>query len=254
MEAPLNWLREQVNGWEQSALGIFRLRSSQEEWPIRADGPEELKEQLMRRGHLLPLPTEPAALANLIEIELREHIVTAADLSLGVDVRLGTERSYPDLELSGESFGEDRYAADIKCARRAKSGKSLQSRIALYTGNTYFLWPQLKFSGILRPFNDYASHLAIVVIYDFHKDRPERISNLQLVVHESWRIASTKRASATREYIGSIQDIEKLLAGQGEFDSVEEFVAYWRAPARSWKRSPEAEKLLRRIVEGRLKK
>lgn len=254
MESPLNWLREQVNGWEQSALGIFRLRSSQEQWPIRAAGPEELKEQLMRKGHLLPLPTEPAALANLIEIELREHLVTAAGLSSGVEIRLGTERSYPDLELSGEAFGEDCYAADIKCARRAKSGKSLQSRIALYTGNTYFLWPQLNFSGILRPFDDYAAHLAIVVIYDFHKDRPERISNLQLMVHESWQIASTKRASATREYIGSIQDIENLQAGQGEFDSVEEFEAYWRAPARSWKKSPEAEKLLRRVVEGRLQK
>lgn len=251
MDSPLIWLRDQVNGWEQSALGIFRLRGGQEQWPVRAEGPEELKEQLMERGHLLPLPTEPAALANLIEIELREHLVTASGTSSGVEIRLGTERSYPDLELSGKAFGEYRFAADIKCARRAKSGKSLQSRIALYTGNTYFLWPQLKFSGILRPFDDYASHMAIVVIYDFHKDRPERISDLQLVVHESWRIASTKRASATREYIGSIQDIEKLHAGQGEFDSVEEFEAYWRAPARSWKKSPEAEKLLRRAIEGR---
>lgn len=87
-------------------------------------------------------------------------------------------------------------------------------------------------------------------MYDFHKDRPERISNLQLVVHESWRIASTKRASATREYIGSVQKIEQLVAGEGEFDSVEDFEAYWRAPARSWKKSPEAEKLLRRAIEG----
>ena len=250
MAAPLDWLRHQVNGWEQSALGIFRLRSGQEQWPVQAAGPEELKEQLTQRGHLLPLPTEPAALANLIEIELREHLVAAAEAAPGVEIRVGTERSYPDLELSGPSFGGDCFAADIKCARRAKSGTSLQSRIALYTGNTYFLWPQLKFSGILRPFDDYARHLAIVAIYNFHKDRPERISDLQLVVHESWRIASTKRASATREYIGSVQNIEQLVAGHGEFSSVDEFESYWRAPARNWKKSPEAEKLLRRAIEG----
>lgn len=250
MGSPLDWLRDQVDGWEQSALGIFRLRGGQEQWPVQAEGPDELKEQLAQRGHLLPLPTEPAALANLIEIELREHLVAAAESAPGVEIRVGTERSYPDLELSGSAFGNGCYAADIKCARRAKSKTSLQSRIALYTGNTYFLWPSLKFSGILRPFDDYAGHLAIVAIYDFHKDRPERISDLNLVAHESWRLASTKRASATREYIGSVQDIDRLVAGQGDFESLEEFETYWRAPARNWKKSPEAEKLLRRALEG----
>ncbi len=250
MGSPLDWLRDQVNGWEQSALGIFRLKSGQEQWPVQAVGPDELKEQLLQRGHLLPLPTEPAALANLIEIELREHLVAAAVGTPGVQIRLGTERSYPDLELSGEAFEDGCYAADIKCARRAKSGTALQSRIALYTGNTYFLWPTLKFSGILRPFDDYAGHLAVLAIYDFHKDQPERISGLQMIVHESWRIASTKRASATREYIGSVQGIEQLVAGRGEFASAEEFEAYWRAPARNWKKSPEAEKLLRRAIDG----
>ena len=250
MASPLDWIRHQIDGWEQSALGIFRLRSGQEQWPVQAAGPEELKEQLTQRGHLLPLPTEPAALANLVEIELREHLVMAAESTPGVEIRLGTERSYPDLELSGSAFGNGVYAADIKCARRAKSRNSLQSRIALYTGNTYFLWPSLKFSGILRPFDDYAGHLAIVAIYDFHKDRPERISDLKLVVHETWCLASTKRASATREYIGSVQGIEQLMAGRGEFSSVDKFEAYWRASARNWKKSPEAEKLLRRAIEG----
>ena len=248
--SPIEWLRDQVGDWEQSAIGIFRLRSGQERWPLNAADPQELKEQLLQRGHLLPLPTEPAALANLIEIELREHLVAAAEATRGLEIRLGTERSYPDLEIGGSAIGDRCFAADIKCARRAKSGRSLQNRIALYTGNTYFLWPQLKFSGILRPFNDYDGHLAIVAIYDFHKDRPERISNLRLVVHESWRIASTKRASATREYIGSVQAIEQIETGQGEFESAEEFESYWRAPARNWKKSPEAEKLLRRAIDG----
>ncbi|WP_419847267.1 type II restriction endonuclease [Candidatus Poriferisocius sp.] len=249
MGSPLDWLRDQVNGWEQSALGIFRLRSGQEQWPVQAAGPEDLKEQLLQRGHLLPLPTEPAALANLIEIELREHLVTAAAGTPGVEIRLGTERSYPDLELSGPAFGDRCYAVDIKCARRAKSGTSLQNRIALYTGNTYFLWPTLNFSGILRPFDDYAEHFAVVAIYNFLKSRPERISDLQMIVHESWRIASTKRASATREYIGSVQSIGQLTAGEGEFRTVEAFETYWRASSRNWKKSPEAEKLLRRAID-----
>lgn len=49
---------------------------------------------------------------------------------------------------TGEAFGPGVRAVDIKCARRNKSGRGLNNRIALYTGNTYFLWPQLKFSGM----------------------------------------------------------------------------------------------------------
>ena len=164
-------------------------------------------------------------------------------------MRIGTQRSFPDLEFSGPAFGNGVRAADIKCARRRKSGKALQSRIALYTGNTYFLWPQLKFSGILRPFSEYEELLSIVAVYDFRPDLPERITNLEVITHETWRIASRKRASATREYIGSVQDIGQLTAGEGEFESAEEFYRYWRSTTRDWKKSPEAEKLLRRALE-----
>lgn len=231
-------------------MGVFRQAGLFERWPIHADGPLELRAELTDRGHLLPLPTEPAALANLIEIEVRTHLDAVAASTEGAELRIGTERSYPDLEFSGPAFGDGHRAVDIKCARRRASGTALQSRIALYTGNTYFLWPQLKFSGILRPFGDYEELLSIVVIYDFRPDLPERISNVEVIAHDTWRLGSTKRASATREYIGSIQDIARLRAGDGEFESADEFYAFWRSSARAWKKSPEAEKLIRRALDG----
>lgn len=46
-------------------------------WPLQADSAEELREKLVDLGHLLPLPSEPAALANVIEIEFRQHLVQA---------------------------------------------------------------------------------------------------------------------------------------------------------------------------------
>ena len=233
MASPLlNWIREQTAGWEPSAVGVFRQSGRNERWPIHAGDATELRETLTDRGHLLPLPTEPAALANLLEIELTTHLGAAILGTDGAEIRVGTQRSFPDLEFSGPAFGDGVRAADIKCARRRKSGKALQSRIALYTGNTYFLWPQLKFSGILRPFSEYEELLSIVAIYDFRPDLPERIANLQVITHETWRIASRKRASATREYIGSVQDIDQLVAGNGEFASSEEFYGFWRSTAR----------------------
>lgn len=246
--ALLEWLREHTNAWAPSIVGVFR-EDALHGWPVSAGSASELRQLLVDTGHLLPLPSEPAALANVMEIELRKHLLEAALLTPGAEASEGTERSYPDLEFSGEAFGGGLRAVDIKCARR-KTPNTLNNRIALYTGNTYFLWPSLKFSGILRPFGEYQELISIVVIYTFKPELPERIADVEVVVHESWRIGSKARASATREYIGSVQTIADLIAGRGEFQSAKEFYDYWRHSARRWKKSPEAERLLRRALDN----
>jgi len=243
-----------VVGWKPSIVGVFK-EDAEHDWPIVADSASELRETLTRAGHLLPLPSEPAALANVMEIELRRHLCEAAAGVNGVSILEGTERSFPDLEFGGEAFGGGVHAVDIKCARikplKGKEPTSLNNRIALYTGNTYFLWPELKFSGILRPFADYEEQLSIVVLYRFDPALPERITDVRVVAHETWRIGSKARASATREYIGSVQRIEEIVDGRGEFESAKEFYDFWRSSARKWKKSPEAERLLRSELERR---
>lgn len=251
----LEWLREQTAGWKPSIVGVFR-EDAPHDWPISATSAEELRVQLTEYGHLLPLPSEPAALANVMEIELRQHLAEAIAEVADAAVVDGTERSYPDLEFTGGAFGGGFRAVDIKCARRKvpKSGAPatmLNNRIALYTGNTYFLWPQLKFGGIMRPFEQYEELISIVVIYTFEPDLPERIADVGVAVHETWRIASKSRASATREYIGSVQNIQQLTSGTGDFESSDDFYAFWRHTARNWKKSPEAEKLLRSALRDR---
>jgi hypothetical protein len=215
----------------------------------------ELRELLTDRGNLLPLPSEPASLANVMEIELKQHLVTVLAEIPSVAARVGTERSFPDLEFSGGPFGEGVHAVDIKCARRRVSLRAshqsdlLKNRIALYTGNTYFKWPDLKFSGILRPFGEYVEKVSVVVIYTFDSSRPERVTDVEVVAHPTWMIASRSRASTTREYIGSVQNVTALRAGQGEFESEQQFYDYWRHSTRRWKQSPEAEKLLRSALQ-----
>lgn len=250
MASPLlDWLRQHTAAWKPSIVGVFR-EDALHDWPLSANSAPDLRHQLTETGHLLPLPSEPAALANVMEIELRRHLLEAALLTPGALAAEGTERSYPDLEFSGPLFGGGFRAVDIKCARRKTPGR-LNNRIALYTGNTYFLWPQLKFSGILRPFGEYQELISIVVIYTFEPSRPERIADVQVVAHETWQIGSKSRASATREYIGSVQTIEDLVAGRGEFSSSDEFYAHWRHSMRKWKKSPEAERLLRLALDAR---
>jgi hypothetical protein len=117
---------------------------------------------------------------------------------------------------------------DVKVARRASSGRRTQSRITLYTGNTYFRYPQLHWSGTFRPFDDYESHVDLIGIYTLDRDSKARISDLEVIVAEPWRIASRQRSSTTREYIGAVQSIDDLRQGRGEFDSEEEFYKFWR--------------------------
>jgi hypothetical protein len=198
VSALLDWLRDTVSDWKPSAVGVFRKEAAHD-WPISASTSEDLREKLTHTGHLMPLPSEPAALANVMETELRSYLVNAANKNAEFTMREGTQRSYPDLEFTYPDRIDSASAVDIKCARR-KTATRLNNAITLYTGNTWFLWPQLKFGGILRPFSEYQEHLALLVLYDYDSTLPERIKNVTVVIHETWKIASKSRSSSTREY------------------------------------------------------
>jgi len=172
-------------------------------------------------------------LANVLEVSLIEFLFQELANVPGAAPQRGTERGYPDIEITGPAFGDVPHAIDIKAARRkvGASGRvsvNTQSRITLYTGNTYFRYPQLKWAGTFRPFQDYGSHLSLIAIYTLNEESDARIDDLTLIAHETWRIASKKRSSKTREYIGAVMAITDLKAGQGEFQTEEAFYAYWR--------------------------
>jgi Restriction endonuclease EcoRV len=230
--AAQQWLREQCAEYEFDLAGVFKF-GGHLSWPIAAADVTALAELLSEGGHILPLPQEPAALANVLEVSIVDFLMERANAVEGVTVLRGTERGYPDLELSGPRFGGGFYAVDVKVARRkvTKAGKPTnltQSRITLYTGNTYFRYPQLHWPGTFRPFNEYTSHLDLIGIYTLNYTSLARVEELELIVHEPWAIASKQRSSTTREYIGAVQHIDALREGRGEFDSREAFYSYWR--------------------------
>jgi hypothetical protein len=224
----ISLLREVFAEYAMTPRAVFQagLRPN---WPLVAGSDEELERQLSELGNFVPLPKEPAALANVIEVSLIDFLFARIQNEPGVRLARGTERAYPDLELSGERFGGEFFALDVKVARRARNRKQTQSRITLYTGNTYFRYPQLPWSGTtFRPFGEYAAHVDIIALYTFAEEELSRISDLEIIVHEAWRIASKQRSSTTREYIGAVMSIDDLRVGRGEFVSTEEFYAFWK--------------------------
>jgi hypothetical protein len=242
------WLEEQCADFRFDVGGVFQRTSDESWWPLEATGPTELEERLERGGHLLPLPKEPAALANVLEVSIVDFLVARTERLEGAEVQRGNERGYPDLEFSGPAFGDGFYAVDVKAARRAANGRQTQSRITLYTGNTYFKWPDLHWPGTFRPFSHYATHLDLIMIYTLNPETNARVEDLEIIVQQPWRIASRDRSSTTREYIGAVNSIDALRSGQGAFASPAEFYFYWRKFP--FKVSPQVQTQLQRLLKA----
>lgn len=226
------WLRSTCAEYRYDLRGVYRSSGSHD-WPLVAGDADELEERLAGGGHLLPLPKEPAALANVLEVSVVDFILARLFEVPLAEGRRGGERTYPDVEIGGEWFGGGFHAVDVKIARRGKPtrkgpNQNTQSRVTLYTGNTYFRYPTVHWPGTFRPFNEYASHLDVVGVYTLNPDSASRVEDLELIVQPPWKIASRQWSSTTREYIGGVVRIDDLRHGRGEFESPEQFYAYWR--------------------------
>jgi hypothetical protein len=243
----IDWLRDTCAAYAVEPIAIFR-RAEGIAWPLTIADESALMAALDRGGYFLPLPTEPAALANVIEVSLVNFLISKLNAMPDVKAVRGTERGYPDVEVSGEAFGGSHHAVDIKVARRAANGKSTQSRITLYTGNTFFMYPSLHWPGTFRRFGDYASHVDVLAIYTLNRKTNSRIDNFELIVQEPWRIASQQRSSTTREYLGAVKSLDDLRNGRGEFKTEAEFYRFWRG--HNFKIGKVVQKQLQRLLSA----
>jgi hypothetical protein len=144
-------------------------------------------------------------------------------------VVIGKPREYPQLTLFGGEIGEKKIAIDVKSARKLTSTRTTRMSLGSYAG--YFRYPNKKMRGCVFPYGEYKEHWIIGVLYTWHPGRPseELISDVEVIINEKWRIASKHTATGDTAAIGSINDLNKLRAGLGEFKSEEEFEAYWRS-------------------------
>lgn len=135
-------------------------------------------------------------------------------------------RSYPDALLEGGKIGDKMVAIDVKTGRRYgnKTGFTLGS----YWG--YFRNPDKKMGGCGIPYGKIHEHWIVGFIYDWNEDADtlHMVSNIDVIIHEKWRIASKRTGTGTTTAIGSISNIDDLKNGKGIFKSEREFLQYWR--------------------------
>jgi hypothetical protein len=191
-----------------------------------------------KSGKIIPLNLEPGTLGNVMEGVLIAHIKEKLDGRKDVKVIEGGFRYYPDLEFTGELFGNKLIAVDIKAARRSEANRNrTQSRITLYSFGTYLKHQDKKFPQTIRPFADYKYHLDLIALFDVDKEK-NSVGNFELIVVEPWKIASKKASSATRDYVGAIMEIDKMKKEiGGEFKTQKEFYDFWAGVLRRGEKS-----------------
>jgi hypothetical protein len=223
-DSVISWLRNACSSHELMPLAVLTAKGD-DRWPLKAANEGELRAALSKAKRLVPLPKEPAALANVLEVSVIDFLLEALAAEQSVSVTRGTERGYPDLEIS---IGSKHFAVDFKAARRNKARTQTESRITLCTGNTYFRYPQLHWPNTFRAFQDYDAHIEVLAIYTLNQQSTWRVDDLEFIVDRMWRVASKQRSSTTREYIGAVVSLDALRSGRGEFSSEDEFLKFWR--------------------------
>lgn len=182
-------------------------------------------------GKVIPLPKEPAVVAKVIEVSVTEHFKRKAYAVPGLDLLDDLSgRGYPDVMLAGRAVENRRIALDVKVARRKPRASGdptkTQSRITLGPFDSYFRRPNDPIPGVGVAYGDMTWHLDLIVLYDWVDGG---VSGVEVLVVETWRVASMKRSSTTRNYIGAVDSIADLRAERGAFDTADEFYAYWRS-------------------------
>jgi hypothetical protein len=147
---------------------------------------------------------------------------------------------YPDLSFTHTSSG-NRFAVDIKSTYRESDTKVNGMTLGAFTG--YFRNRDSS-KNTLYPYNQYAAHIVLGVIYtkcdDVADERkqfslddlaeiPSVIKDFQFFAQLKFRIATARPGSGNTKNIGSVDKIATLISGSGPFSSLGEEVYddYW---------------------------
>ncbi|HEX8249698.1 MAG TPA: type II restriction endonuclease [Pyrinomonadaceae bacterium] len=147
---------------------------------------------------------------------------------------------YPDLSFTSKETGE-RFAVDIKSTFKDAGNKIKSMTLGAFTG--YFRNREST-KNTLYPYGSYSGHLVLGVIYSQNEviqnekviyglDELEKIESVikdfKFFVQPKYKIASASPGSGNTKNIGSINNIDKLINGEGVFSTLGEEVYddYW---------------------------
>jgi hypothetical protein len=159
----------------------------------------------------------------------------------GFNIELSPQQNfYPDITFVDKSTS-DKFAVDVKSTYRIDSASVNGMTLGAFTG--YFR-NRKSSKNTLYPYGEYRGHFVLGVIYTKSEDAVDErkqytlqdlgkissvIRDFQFFAQPKFRIASARPGSGNTKNIGSVTQINHLLAGAGPFAQLGEEVYddYW---------------------------
>ena len=192
--------------------------------------------------NIYTISSDTKIISKILEIHLFPLLVQFAT-RYGYKIVLAEYQNYyPDISFVNIKNENIRFALDLKTTYRKT--KTLCNGFTLGSHGAYFT-DRNGTKNIQFPYNSYLGHYCLGVIYN--RTSPEKIDetkifnlkqlntissvigDFQFFVAEKWKIASDKSGSGNTANIGSIQNIQDILNGNGMFSKLGEewFDDYW---------------------------
>ena len=190
------------------------------------------------------ISTDTKIISKVLELHLFPHFLAFAD-SIGYAIELAAYQNwYPDMTFISKADPTIKFAVDLKTTYRDEDYPGFCNGFTLGSHGEYFI-ERTSTKNIQYPYDDYCGHFCIGIIYsraDIGKDEethiysiddvekiPAVIRNFLFFAEEKWKIASDKSGSGNTANIGSIQNIDDILNGNGVFAKAGEdiFDDYW---------------------------
>ena len=147
---------------------------------------------------------------------------------------------YPDLTFTSKDSRE-RFAVDIKSTFKDAGNKIKSMTLGAFTG--YFR-NRASTKNTLYPYGSYSGHFVLGVIYSQNQANQsekvvynlEELENIESVIRDfkffvqpKYKIASASPGSGNTKNIGSINNLDKLMNGEGVFSTLGEEIYddYW---------------------------
>lgn len=182
--------------------------------------------------------------SKILEIHLFPKILRFADENGYRVVLTDHQNYYPDISFVDKKNEEIKFAVDLKTTYRNPEKKHLCNGFTLGSHGEYFE-NRTSTKNIQFPYKSYLGHYCLGIIYDrldvnktdegktYSLDDLKSITsvvgNFQFFMVEKWEIASDKGGSGNTANIGSIKNIDDIIAGKGMFADLGEkwFDEYW---------------------------
>lgn len=190
------------------------------------------------------ISSDTKIVSKILEIHLFPKIVEFAKQN-GYGIVLADHQNYyPDISFIKTENRDIKFAVDFKTTYRIPYKPYLCNGFTLGSHGKYFE-DRTSTKNVQFPYGSYSGHFCLGIIYDrvegstidetrsYSIDALQSITsvikNIQFFVAEKWRIASDKSGSGNTANIGSINNIEDIINGNGMFSRLGEdwFDDYW---------------------------